>query len=381
MLLGAAVTAYTVAGGLSATRTDYRALLGMQAASVGLLVWMRLQSFKYNTHNAVLHTVILVLITSLVARGATAVALADPDINRAAKMNRWDTLATNVAYAATLGFAFRALVPAGKIPGGRGWLGTVVLLVAVPTLTAVVTSFMAPSVDDNELYTTADLSNRVYTEHTFVIQDTDTQVLVVHDGDVTYVAFAGTASRTDVKTDLKVTDVHPEWADTIHPKLRVHAGFAKAWASARAKVLDIHATGHVITCGHSLGGALAMLAALDIAVNSNPRRVSCYTYGAPAVGDQLFADAYNARVAHSVRVVVPLDPVPKSTQLQFVHVRGLYPVATVAYLNPHDMLVYMKGVTQPRSLEILGVALPVVYIALALAVTGGAVALRRRLHS
>ncbi len=53
-----------------------------------------------------------------------------------------------------------------------------------------------------------------------------------------------------------------------------------------------------MTAGHSLGGALAQLAAYDIKMNCADSgadvKVSCYILGAPRVGNAAFARAFEA---------------------------------------------------------------------------------------
>lgn len=59
--------------------------------------------------------------------------------------------------------------------------------------------------------------------------------------------------------------------------------------------------------GHSLGGALALLAAYDISRAmewvSRPTKVICYTFGAPRVGNHAFAHTYNKMVPETWSVV------------------------------------------------------------------------------
>jgi hypothetical protein len=66
-------------------------------------------------------------------------------------------------------------------------------------------------------------------------------------------------------------------------------------------------------CGHSLGGALATLAALDIAVNSVApfHDPAVYTYASPRTGDVQFATKYNQTVTNTFRVANDLDIVPR----------------------------------------------------------------------
>lgn len=55
--------------------------------------------------------------------------------------------------------------------------------------------------------------------------------------------------------------------------------------------------------GHSLGGALATLAAIDIQTASKCRDqmdISCYTFGAPRTGNHAFAWDFNEKVGRSV---------------------------------------------------------------------------------
>lgn len=87
------------------------------------------------------------------------------------------------------------------------------------------------------------------------------------------------------------------------------------------------ATLPIYVCGHSLGGGVATLAALDI-VQSNAYPSASpilYTYGGLHVGDATFASAFAAGVQAAFRVVNLADFVPQLTGLSaddtsYVHV-------------------------------------------------------------
>ena len=66
-------------------------------------------------------------------------------------------------------------------------------------------------------------------------------------------------------------------------------------------------------CGHSLGGALATLLALDAAVNSLApfNTPAVYTYASPKTGDKAFCETYSQRVATTFRIVDNADVVPQ----------------------------------------------------------------------
>jgi pimeloyl-ACP methyl ester carboxylesterase len=83
-------------------------------------------------------------------------------------------------------------------------------------------------------------------------------------------------------------------------------------------------------CGHSLGGALATLLALDVAANTGlGSALTSSTYASPRTGDPSFADTYNQVVPNTVRIANRLDLVPK------LPLPPLYEhVAQVTDLNP-----------------------------------------------
>ena len=67
----------------------------------------------------------------------------------------------------------------------------------------------------------------------------------------------------------------------------------------------------VTICGHSLGGALVTLLALDLAANTNFKNPTVYSYASPRTGDPLFVSTYNQVVKNSFRIANRLDLVPK----------------------------------------------------------------------
>jgi hypothetical protein len=78
--------------------------------------------------------------------------------------------------------------------------------------------------------------------------------------------------------------------------------------------------------GHSLGGALATLAAADVAI-ANPSgvrdKLTLWTFGSPRVGLLDFAATCNKVVKTSFRIWNTLDVVPQVPTFPFIHVSGL----------------------------------------------------------
>jgi hypothetical protein len=88
----------------------------------------------------------------------------------------------------------------------------------------------------------------------------------------------------------------------------------------------------VTICGHSLGGALATLLALDVAANTIFKSPTVYTYASPRSGDTAFTVFYNHMVPNTVRVANRMDLVPK------LPMPPLYDhVSTPSELNPVQM--------------------------------------------
>ena len=111
----------------------------------------------------------------------------------------------------------------------------------------------------------------------------------------------------------------------------IHPGFSTIYSNIAAQTLEIAKNlNPSVPCylsGHSLGAAIATLAAIDIAVNV-PRlkkQVQLYTYASPRVGDPVFAREHNRVIPNSYRVVnladaITLVPFTVFFKTEYVHV-------------------------------------------------------------
>lgn len=136
-----------------------------------------------------------------------------------------------------------------------------------------------------------------------------TEGFVGSDGNMTIVAFAGTTCRKDLMTNAQCKMTEIELPGEYF--LQVHKGFYSAYQTVGEQVqelIEAHSNGIVkklIFTGHSLGGALATLAALKCRVMDRPHKV--ITFGAPRVGSLSLASYMRRNV---VRVVAGGDPIP-----------------------------------------------------------------------
>jgi Lipase (class 3) len=93
-------------------------------------------------------------------------------------------------------------------------------------------------------------------------------------------------------------------------------------------------------CGHSLGGALATLLALDVAANTPFKNPTVYTYASPRTGGPQFAATYNQVVPNTTRIAGRLDLVPKlPLPPLYDHVLGLNELNSIQLGLPLRILV------------------------------------------
>jgi hypothetical protein len=148
-----------------------------------------------------------------------------------------------------------------------------------------------------------------------VLRGFSTQAFIARRDSVVVVAFRGTEP---IKADDWLSDVNyhqRSLAERIPG--RVHGGFANALGeivSPLAEAVAEMASGHgtrIFLTGHSLGGALAVLAAALFHFSSGGRIAGVFTYGQPRVGDPDFCAAFNEVLGPvTYRYVNDLDIVP-----------------------------------------------------------------------
>ena len=96
----------------------------------------------------------------------------------------------------------------------------------------------------------------------------------------------------------------------------------------------------VTICGHSLGGALATLLALDVAANTKFKNPTVYTYASPRTGDHLFVSTYNQVVPNTFRIANRVDLVPKlPLPPLYEHVLGLFELNPIKLGIPPKLLI------------------------------------------
>ncbi|MGY2399332.1 lipase family protein [Pseudomonas sp. SDO5271_S396] len=137
---------------------------------------------------------------------------------------------------------------------------------------------------------------------------TDTQAFITHHDKVILIAVRGTLSGADAVRDANAHQV--VFAEGVG---KAHEGFYQAYRAMRSFVMEyldqFHAGQRIVICGHSLGGAIALLLAEGLRRTKVARyNILLYTYGAPRAADSEFVAGASALVHH--RIVNHNDPVP-----------------------------------------------------------------------
>eukprot|EP00475_Leptophrys_vorax_P020857 TRINITY_DN2860_c0_g1_i2.p1 TRINITY_DN2860_c0_g1~~TRINITY_DN2860_c0_g1_i2.p1 ORF type:complete len:203 (-),score=59.85 TRINITY_DN2860_c0_g1_i2:588-1196(-) len=106
--------------------------------------------------------------------------------------------------------------------------------------------------------------------------------------------------------------------------ITVHSGFLDMYHIHRDAVIKYlfevvaqYPSYEVRITGHSLGGALATIMALDVTLNYQLPNVKLMSFGSPRVGNYEFAVAFNRTSIQHYRLVNEKDPVPHFPQMVF----------------------------------------------------------------
>lgn len=180
------------------------------------------------------------------------------------------------------------------------------------------------------------LGDKLEFGHSSSIEDgvMDAQSVVCSFEETIYVALRGTEGVVkDIITDISA---YPSsyYSDGFCGS-KVHIGFLDAYLSIEGRIeqavrnlIAMHPKSPLIVTGHSMGGAMAVICALDLQKKFPDKRVIMYNYGAPSVGNSDFIDMYNACVNTSWQFRAESDIVP--TLSPYAHVKEQFVLKTTA---------------------------------------------------
>ena len=142
-----------------------------------------------------------------------------------------------------------------------------------------------------------------------------TQAILVSADEFIVLAFRGTEAMSvkDIKSDLKAKMVEFETQG------KIHSGFKEAYEKVEIDVqekissIDECKEKPLFITGHSLGGALATVAAKKL--NHSAGIAACYTFGSPRVGDDKWIAAMKTPVYRLVNAADCVTMMPPNTTI------------------------------------------------------------------
>ncbi len=165
----------------------------------------------------------------------------------------------------------------------------------------------------------------------------DSQGFIGHTADSIVVGFRGTESKADIREDLKIARVGRDGLDG-----RFHKGFSDSIDNLMPSMLPhlrellAEKRRPVLVTGHSLGGAMAALFALETAARGVTKNLSLHTFGSPRAMTSAAAEHFDALLpGQALRVVHKSDAVARVPTMLF----GWQHVGDVVYIDRKNQVV------------------------------------------
>ncbi|KAE9974558.1 hypothetical protein EG328_003775 [Venturia inaequalis] len=167
-------------------------------------------------------------------------------------------------------------------------------------------------------------------------------------------AMRGSVSVANWAADAKATQTK---CDEIVPKSHCSTGFLAFWKESKEKALQgvkaavvDHPEYNFIVTGHSLGGAAAVLATIEMRRMYGKKRVTMYTYGQPRAGDEILSQ-YITNQGQNYRITHTSDAVPKLPPEGSAATTGVYKHLSPEYWisdglgNKKDKIKVVEGLS------------------------------------
>lgn len=159
--------------------------------------------------------------------------------------------------------------------------------------------------------------------HNFFYAGTSTDVYSFNKNKTPYFVFRGTEGKSedDIRRDLSFDLVEYEVG-------KIHRGFKEASDETFMVILDYLSRNHskqdeIHFAGHSLGGAIALTTAFELAHFHGYKNISLTTYGQPKIGEQILAreieKVLGKRFFRFVNDKDLVPTLPPETKLGYVH--------------------------------------------------------------
>lgn len=126
-------------------------------------------------------------------------------------------------------------------------------------------------------------------------------------GDKVFIVFESTDGSMDWKDNFKFQMKSMYNAGKYGKRVRIHTGFKRQYGIIAETIETILKSfikdySKVIVTGHSLGGAISTICALDLREKfKDDIEIACITFGSPRVGTRAFAKVFNKKIRTKYR--------------------------------------------------------------------------------
>jgi predicted lipase len=170
------------------------------------------------------------------------------------------------------------------------------------------------------------------------VQQKNVFLRIFHFGGTSVICIRGSEDKWDWLQNIC------RWKKQFLEGSRVHSGFLAHTRTAKELLKGIILSKNILICGHSLGGGVATLLGVDMAISDPDTVIKVVTFGAPRVGDREFRDLCEQVSNLQIdRVVNPNDLITKVPYFGYYHVGSEYlgvPGYSSQLLKNHSMDKY-----------------------------------------
>lgn len=164
------------------------------------------------------------------------------------------------------------------------------------------------------------------------------------------ICFKGTSNLKDVYVNLNICP-----SSFINKNIKIHSGYLYKYLSLKEVLIENinnicnnknNNIKEITFNGHSSGGAIANIAALDISFLYKEIYINCITFGSPKIGNKYFVDEYNKNIKKSIRVVNTNDIIQYLPPFIYKHNHKPLMINTNRRFNIFKLYSYFKYIHQ-----------------------------------